>query len=527
MDAQYDVVVVGGGVAGTYAAWRMLTGQVSPTSPLPPEPADRRVALFELSDRIGGRLESLTPPGTQNLRAEFGGMGFTSNNTILTALVDDVFKLPAEPFPLGGPDNLIYVRGVHFTKGQSTDPSIVPYRLAPNEQGNNPMQLIVNAIEAVLPGASNYTPTQWEQVKENFIYHGLHLNEIGFWNFLSMNMSNEAFAYAHDGMGHFFQVANWNCAEALPWFLGDGTATYRTLTDGYEQLPLTLGEAFTQAGGQTFMSTPVATVQQQTTGPQGATTMVVSTEGGPTVTATAVVLAMPQRSLELLDEDTVVLNEPSVQQLAGSVTGHQVMKVFCCYDEPWWTPLNITNGSSATDLPIGNVWYFGPDSATNNNSLLLATYNDTLATTYWEGLTSGPRYQGQLEPADVDPHWLEQAPSELMVQEIQTQLAELHQLSNIPMPYSAAMKDWSQDPYGGAFYTWNVGVDAESIAVSMLQPDSSVPLYICGETYSHDQGWAEGALDTAEQVVSQLGVEPPEWLSKPMDLVPSGVTEGE
>lgn len=47
----------------------------------------------------------------------------------------------------------------------------------------------------------------------------------------------------------------------------------------------------------------------------------------------------------------------------------------------------------------------------------------------------------------------------------------------------------------------------------MLQPDSSVPLYVCGEAYSHDQGWVEGALDTAEQVVELLGVQPPSRLS--------------
>jgi hypothetical protein len=45
-----------------------------------------------------------------------------------------------------------------------------------------------------------------------------------------------------------------------------------------------------------------------------------------------------------------------------------------------------------------------------------------------------------------------------------------------------------------------------------LQPDPSVPLYVCGEAYSHDQGWVEGALDTSEEVVELLGVEPPAWI---------------
>ena len=47
----------------------------------------------------------------------------------------------------------------------------------------------------------------------------------------------------------------------------------------------------------------------------------------------------------------------------------------------------------------------------------------------------------------------------------------------------------------------------------MPQPDPAVPLYVCGESYSHDQGWAEGALDTAEQVVRKLGLDAPAWLA--------------
>jgi monoamine oxidase len=504
MDGEYDVVVVGGGVAGTYAAWRLATGPAS-GGPLPPDPADRKIALYELSNRIGGRLESLTPPGAPNLRAEFGGMGFTSANAIVTALVDDVFKLPAEPFDMGTSANLIYVRAVHFTKAQAGDPSVVPYKLAPSEQGKNPVQLIVDAIEAVLPGASSFTPAQWAKVKKTFVYQGRHLKDIGFWNFLSMNMSNEAFAYAHDGIGHFFQVSNWNCAEALPWFLGDGTAAYRTLVDGYEQLPLTLAQAFRDAGGNVYMETRVATVTQD-----GAL-LQVELDGSPAVSAQAVVLALPRRALELLGPESAVLSDPTVKRLVDTVSGHRVMKIFCCYDAPWWSPLGITGGGSATDLPIGNVWYWGPNGDGNESSLLLASYNDTLATTYWEGLASGPRFAGSPETT-VDPYWAEQAPSDLMVQEVQRQLAEMHQL-DVPTPYSAAFKDWSHDPYGGAFYTWNVGVDAEAVARKMPQPDPAVPLFVCGESYSHDQGWAEGALDTAEQVVEKLGLEPPAWLA--------------
>jgi monoamine oxidase len=509
MNQHYDAVVVGGGAGGTYAAWQMQTGDVSAASRLAQDPAQRSIALFELSDRIGGRLESIVPPAMQTLYAEFGGMGFTSNDTILNALVQQL-GLASEPFPRGGANNILYLRGVHFTNANATNPSIVPYRLAATEQGIDPRALVPTIIENVFPGCSTWTAEQWATATSQ-PYNGRSLSDMGFWNFLLENMSNEALSYARDAMGHFFEVANWNCAQALPWYMLDGTATYSTLTEGYDLLPKTMADEFTSAGGDLFMSTTVASVQQYTTGPQGQTTMEITTADGRTCTADVVVLALPRRSLELITSD--VLAESGVQQLVGSVTGQPVMKVFLCFEQMWWKSLGIAQGSSGTDLPVGQVWYFGPDPDTNN-SLLLGTYDDTLATSFWEGLSSGPSFPTTNGNPSSD--WAAQAPSADMVAELQRQLGEMHQMT-VPEPYSAAWMDWSQDPYGGAFNTWNVGVDAAAVAQAILQPDPSVPLYVCGEAYSLvDQGWVEGALETAQSVLEMLGAETPAWLGNPV-----------
>jgi hypothetical protein len=508
MKGDFDAIVVGGGCGGVYAAWRLMTGTVSGSSPIPQDPADRRIALAERSDRIGGRLESLLPPGMQNLRAEFGGMGYTDNDTLVDAVIR-TFNLASEPFLRGGDGNLFYLRGQLFTVGQAKNPSFSPpYGLEASDAGLDPRVLVPTAIVEAFPGCDTWTQEQWNQAMSK-PYNGRDLNDMGFWNFLELNMTNEELCYARDATGHFFEVSNWNCAQALPWYMLDGNGTYYTLTDGYDQLPLALASAFGKGGGQTFMSTQVQSVEQITTGPQGATAMQVTTADGQTSTAAVVVLALPRRGLELIE--SAVLAEPAVQQLVASVTGQPVMKLFCCYDEAWWSPLGITAGSSATDLPLGQTWYFGPDSTSNANSLLMASYCDTLNPSYWEGLSSGPPFPTQ-GPPSPDPHWAEQAPSTAMVAEIQRLLALMYPNTvTIPEPYSAAWMDWSQDPYGGAFNTWNVGVQPDQVATAILQPDPTVPLYVCGEAYSHDQGWVEGAFDTAEQVVEKLGVDPPSF----------------
>jgi len=502
-----DVLVIGGGVGGSYAAWRLLTGEVADdTSGIPSDPSARRVALAEASHRIGGRLESPAAPGAPELHAEFGGMGFTSHNTILTALVDDVFDLRAQPFPRGGGSNLFYLRGERFTADQLANGYEVPYQLDAADRGKGPMTLIVDAIERVLPGATGYSPAEWKQVQADTIFAGRHLREIGLWNFLLMNMSAEAFAFAHDATGHFFEVSNWNCAQALPWLLGDGNASYRTLTDGYDQLPITCAKRFVDAGGLLQTELAAEGIAANDDG-----TLRVSFGDAGTADARRVVLAMPQRALELLAPSSIVLGRPDLSPAVGSVTGHRVMKIFLAYDTPWWQQLGITDGSSSTDLPLGQCWYFSPVAGQGNtNSLLMASYNDTLATTYWEGLEGG---QAFVNPAGTGPFWSAQAPSALMVEEVQRQLAEVHGSVTIPAPYAAAYRDWSVDPFGGAFSTWNVGADADAVEAVMLQPDPTVPLHVVGSTYSSDQGWAEGALATAERLVTErLGFARPPWL---------------
>jgi monoamine oxidase len=102
------------------------------------------------------------------------------------------------------------------------------------------------------------------------------------------------------------------------------------------------------------------------------------------------------------------------------------------------------------------------------------------------------------------------------VDEVVRQLELVHGVA-VPSPTGAAYMNWARDPFGGAFHTWNVGVEAADVEAEMLRPDPATPLYICGDAYSSDQGWTEGALATAERVMERhLGLAPPPWLQQPV-----------
>ena len=60
-----DVIIVGGGAAGTFAAWRLQQSK-----------AVSRVLLLEATNRIGGRLYTEHIPGIDYQMAELGGMRY-------------------------------------------------------------------------------------------------------------------------------------------------------------------------------------------------------------------------------------------------------------------------------------------------------------------------------------------------------------------------------------------------------------------------------------------------------------------
>jgi lysine 2-monooxygenase len=86
-----DVAIVGGGVAGTYAAWRIAGEQ-----------PHLRVALFEMSDRIGGRLRSIAFREAPDLIGEAGGMRFLPAHKHVFNLVRQL-GLPTRGYPSTNP----------------------------------------------------------------------------------------------------------------------------------------------------------------------------------------------------------------------------------------------------------------------------------------------------------------------------------------------------------------------------------------------------------------------------------------
>jgi len=235
---ELDVAIVGGGVSGAYAAWRLQQEKG----------AESRIGLFEFSDRIGGRLYTVTLPGLPHVKAEVGGMRYIPDQHILVANLVDHLEIPTKDFPMGAPKpvgsncNLFYLRGRHFRLHELSDPSKVPYNLAWSERGLGPTNLQVQVMNNIYPNFGNLSLCDQMKIR----IFGKPIWKYGFWDLMYRVLSNEGYQFMKDAGGYDANVANANAVTQLPATEYSDNTRFLTLRDGYDQLPITLARQFNE-----------------------------------------------------------------------------------------------------------------------------------------------------------------------------------------------------------------------------------------------------------------------------------------
>ena len=536
-----DIAVVGGGVSGAYCAWR-LQQELGARS---------RIALFEYSDRIGGRLYTVTLPGMPHVKAEIGGMRYIPDqHPMVTNLVNHL-KLPTKDFPMGAPApvgsncNLFYLRGKHLRLHELADSEKVPYNLAWSERGLGPTNLQVQVMNNIYPNLANLSLCDQMKIK----VFGKPLWQYGFWDLMYRVLSNEGYQFMKDAGGYDANVANASAVTQLPATEYSDETKFLTLRDGYDQLPITLAEQFQKKmkggvpkGERVQMNHRLAeiligddddyryTLIFEPTVTKDAKTKVKGSAAAIKVRAKKLILAMPRRSLELIKSR--FFEDAWLRANIPSVLIQSAFKLCLAYERPWWRALGLVAGRSVTDLPVRQVYYFGTEAEQEGglpfmNSLLMASYNDISTVPFWKGLETGEQFKGYrpscLEPGvtDIVPR-MEFQPTEEMVYVANKQVAQVHALPEIPRPYSAVYHTWNEDPYGGGWHEWKANYRLDSIMCKMRKPVDSEDIHIVGEAYSYGQGWVEGALDTAESTLQEFfGLKRPAWLPKSTQLLPN------
>ncbi|SUX54155.1 flavin monoamine oxidase family protein [Chromobacterium vaccinii] len=328
-EENFDIAIVGGGVSGVYCAWRLK--QTNP---------GQKIAVFEASDHIGGRLLSVRPPDIPDMVAELGGMRILpAVQPLVTKLITELNQeLPADEqitlykFPVDEPQNIAFLRGVYLRLADFTnDPDIVPYQLNFIDHGQSAGEVIVNAIEQIVPGItnSNLNEEQRREMAQSAEFGGVPLYKQGFWNVLLRVITGEAYHYAEDVGGYDSTLCNWNAADAIPWYLSDFGVSpeYMGFSNGFQQVPLSLAQLFEKSGGDLRLASHISHITLQGDG-------FAFQVNGSAATAKKLILAMPRRSLELLTATSPALQDAKTQALISTVTPRPLFKLFTTYDSP-------------------------------------------------------------------------------------------------------------------------------------------------------------------------------------------------
>lgn len=503
---QLDTAIIGGGVSGVYCGWRMHNADPQPD-----------YGVFEYSDRIGGRLLTVKLPGMPNVPGELGGMRYIPSTQPLIGSVIEQLGLQSHTFLMGNPDptigasnNLLYLRGHHLRWRDLHDATKVPYDMSWSEKGRTMDELQVHVMNMLVPDADELSFDDWFDVE----VFGRKLYEYGFWNLLYDVLTSEGYAFMRDAGGYEANVANANAVAQLPASEYGPQTEYRALDGGFEVLPRALVKPTDDAGrlhrnhrldcfhrvDDHYVLTFVKTKTEL-----GKTTDI-SPREEVEVTAKNVILALPRRSIELIDW------KPKAQftDILTSVVPQKALKLLLGYEYAWWKPLGLVAGVSVTDMPIRQTLYFGTESdmggdPNNHHSLLLGSYNDMVTIPFWKGLEDGDPFDGHhthfMDANEDAVPETEYGVTQKMVDAAQRQIRVLHDLQTVPEPYTAVYHEWAGDPYGGGWHAWKAGFKFNEVMKQIRQPLPDERVFICGEAYSNDQGWVEGALQTAEHVL--------------------------
>lgn len=491
-DADLDVAVIGGGVSGAYTAWRLRN-----------ERPDWSVRLFELSDRIGGRLRSVAFPQASHLFGEVGGMRFLEAQKHVFNLVKHL-NLPMRGYPTTLPQDRMLLRGRDFALGEiGKKDKFFPYNIPVSEQSPT-STLYMDGMSRIVPGAKTMSAAQWRKTRSTFRYKGRLLKDWAAWALLSDVFTAEEMRFMQDSSGYDDVVLYENGLDELDYtFLADDESKpFFTLAGGYQRLPLALAEEAKTLGASVSMKSGIVSIK-----PEGAGFRLVVTAGNAlhAIRAKRVVLAMPRRAIEAISDFAA-----PVANLLASVTPVPACKALLLYPKPWWRDAGIPAGRSVTDMPARQFYALGaekerlPIEPTNGMGVLMM-YSDAGTVEHWKELVS------PAAPGAAGFQWL--SVNSQLATELHREAAAVYQTAP-PKPLAACFQDWTAAPYGGGWHYWSQGCDGRQLADRAMQPLPGRNLFICGEAYGiYSAGWVEGALERAETMLQRhFGLKNPAWL---------------
>lgn len=397
----------------------------------------------------------------------------------------------------------------------------------------------------------------YDVIREHFKFKGTPLRDMGFWNIIASVLSHMATVKLRD-WGSFYHLLNDNpnAAEWLIFWLRAirSTNSLVGIRGGMDWIVIKLckklGMEFWKASWSTqkyrkevkdikdktkrkypklhlYCNTALSKVEEK----EDCVILNFNQGEGKTfrVKAEQVILSLPKSPLEniVFENDRGDAQEWNLtfKALLDTVSPIPLLKCFIVVDKPFWEDDRPANRYAYT-IPTREVHYWKTEDKSKG---LLMMYTDRPGTEYWSNylLESIPRIE--VAPGfEINRRWQEEAKrffwtnvptsgkwvyqkfgNDRLLRTFFAYVRENH-AESVPdnQVLAAGIRDWGLKPYEGAAHAWRPGSNSRSVikyfkAFSTIEGKSAKDyrLHICGEAYSDYQGFIEGALRSAREVL--------------------------
>jgi hypothetical protein len=514
-----EIAIVGAGIAGLYCALRLAEKQ-------------HTVTVYESLDRLGGRIET---HDLQGFKAECGPMRFELK-------IEPYFSSLAQEFG---------IEFAAFTPPRSGSAEFPKYDLQPHEVSaehrhavekllgkdshseivsgifshhtsaldllrfgiyrifhRNPDDLNRSLADVVAGGKksliSRYADTLFDPdynlIRTSKTLDGVRLHTLGFWNALSRVLSPGAVAKLRD-TGTFYHLLpeNPSASEwAIFWLrLLRTDADLSTIKSGVGTLVDLLHDKLKTLRDVTIhLSSTVEGVAAGT----GKVLLKIAGDSNVNV-FDHVILAIPAVAMRSLSE-----NFPrDIQTYVNGVIPFPLLKTFVVIKDPWWEELPQPQ-QGAHLVPTREIHYFQPEDGSTDRAMIMF-YTDRPATAYWHPYIETPHTKAQIGRTLPLKHELALQVAQLLPRGKADEVAHLQRVERSILEF--AIRDWSEPPFSAACHAWapqmNVPDALNRLKAFGLKGDEKADnVHVCGEAYSDYQGFIEGALRSANNVLQTV-----------------------
>lgn len=457
----FDVLVVGGGIAGLYTAYELLKKY-----------PHKKICVLEKRKRVlGGRISSYHDP---YMDVEAGaGRICPALHTLVDKLIrelgleyvpmDKQIAFLSEKRP-GQKIHSLYEMGEKANE-DARSLGIVPEKYPPSKH------MPYDELCAFLVSYSRHIPKR-------------HLQNVTFEEYAREALNSETLvSILIDSYGYYSELAVMNAYDSLILMrLLDSANAFFGLRGGLSRIVDRISEKIREMGGQIHLGKPVVAIHKTHidggTKPLGRTRTTrkirsefayqVHCENGDVYTTKRCVCALPKQVLAKLHGGLFGSLD------LGKIECGSLCRIYCTFDKG----------------PNGKVWFRDLGKVTVDNALRMMIPIDT--------------ERGVMMISYTDNHWADEWNQLYKKEGIRAVNRKLRDLASSAVGYRIPQPKHTQVFYWGCGVGyWAKGADSRAIQRQVLEPQKG--LFVCGEHYSFGyQQWIEGALRTSKNVLDRM-----------------------